>query len=331
MTPANALLEGTYNPQLVVLSVLIAIFASYTALDLAGRVTVAQERSKFGWLFGGACAMGTGIWSMHFIGMLAFSLPISVKYHVPIVLVSLMAAIGASGIALFMVSRPGMSVGALSIGGGLMGAGITFMHYTGMAAMELRASTTYDPLLVTLSIFIAIGASLVGLWIAFRLRTETTSRGLIKKALGAVVIGSAIPSMHYTGMAAASFVPLQGGLNSSPFSVDVSLLGGAVITTGTFLLLGLTLLTSFIDQRLSSQAEEISRTNELLTLEVAERARIEQALRDAHNELERRIEERTVELQESETKFRGIFQSQQFTAPRNGRKQKGPKRNRKFS
>lgn len=299
MTSATALLEGTHHPQLVFLSILIAFFASYTALDLAGRVTVAQGRSKFGWLCGGACAMGTGIWSMHFVGMLAFSLPIPMKYHVPIVIVSLMAAIGASGVALLVVSRPSMSVGRLLTGGCLMGAGITLMHYIGMAAMDFQASMAYDRLLVTLSVLIAIGASLVGLWIAFRLRSEATSQGILKKILGAVVIGSAIPTMHYTGMAAASFAPLQHTFAFSPFSVDVSLLGGSVITTGTFLLLGLTLLTSLIDRRLSSQAAEISRTNEQLTLEVQERARIEQALREAQDELERRIEARTLELSQA--------------------------------
>lgn len=296
MVPSYSLIEGSYNPQLVILSVLIAIFASYTTLDLAGRVTVTQGRSKFGWLLGGACAMGTGIWSMHFIGMLAFSLPIPVKYHVPIVILSLLAAIGAAGVALFIVSRSDMEIGALSIGGCLMGAGITIMHYTGMMAMELPASTTYDVFLVTLSIFIAIGASLVGLWIAFRLRSETTNLGLVKKAIGAVVMGSAIPSMHYTGMAAASFTPIQGTLAFSPFSVDVSLLGGSAITTGTFLLLGVTLVTSLVDRRMSSQAEEISRTNDQLTQEVEERTRIEWALREAQNELEQRIKERTLEL-----------------------------------
>src|ERR1043166_5375459 len=139
MTSSQHFLAGSYHPGLVALSVVIAIVAAYAALDLAGRVTNARGRVRFFWLSGGAVAMGTGIWSMHYIGMLAFSLPIPVLYDWPTVVLSLFAAILASAIALFVVSREKM--GALrALGGSLfMGGGIATMHYTGMAAMRLAA------------------------------------------------------------------------------------------------------------------------------------------------------------------------------------------------
>src|SRR5579862_3262364 len=105
MTGAEALLTGSYDYRLVALSVLIAVLASYTALNLAARVTAARGKVRYAWLFGGAAAMGTGIWSMHYIGMLAFKLSVPVFYDWPTVLLSLLAAVFASAIALFVVSR----------------------------------------------------------------------------------------------------------------------------------------------------------------------------------------------------------------------------------
>src|SRR2546427_58416 len=117
-------LLGSYNYALVALSVLIAMFASYAALDLAGRVTAAGGWTRAVWLLGGAGAMGTGIWSMHYIGMLAFILPIPVAYHWPTVLLSLFAAILASLVALGVVSREKMGWPRALAGSVLMGAGI---------------------------------------------------------------------------------------------------------------------------------------------------------------------------------------------------------------
>src|SRR5882672_8391160 len=163
-------LNGSYDHRLVALSVLIAVLASYAALDLAARVTAAQGRIQFAWLLGGATAMGTGIWSMHYIGMLAFSLPIPVLYDWPTVLLSLLAAVFTSAIALFVVSRQKMGVLAAAVGSVIMGAGIATMHYTGMAAMRLPAMCHYSAVVVTLSVVLAIVISLVALWLTFRLR-----------------------------------------------------------------------------------------------------------------------------------------------------------------
>src|SRR5262249_46935229 len=108
MEPVPTILTGIYDPQLVVLSVVIAVLAAAAALDLAGRVTLARDAARFWWLTGGAVAMGFGIWSMHYIGMLAFQLPVVVLYDWPTVLYSLLAAIGASWVALFVISRETM-------------------------------------------------------------------------------------------------------------------------------------------------------------------------------------------------------------------------------
>src|SRR3989441_7518530 len=248
-------LIGSYNYALVALSVLIAMFASYAALDLAGRVTAAGGWTRAVWLLGGAGAMGTGIWSMHYIGMLAFILPIPVAYHWPTVLLSLLAAILASVIALYVVSRPKMGVSRAVAGSVLMGAGIASMHYIGMAAMRLPAICQFNSFLVVLSVVFAILISLAALWITFHFRDEKTGIGREKLA-GAVVMGAAIPVMHYTGMAAASFMP-SGMPPDLSHAVGISTLGTAGIAAVTFIVLGLALLTSWVDRRFAVQTLEL--------------------------------------------------------------------------
>src|SRR3979490_2228079 len=191
---------GSYNYGLVALSVLIATFASYAALDLAGRVTATIGWTRMAWLLGGAGAMGTGIWSMHYIGMLACILPVPVAYHWPTVLLSLFAAIVASAIALYVVSRQTMNAFRALVGSVLMGAGIASMHYIGMAAMRLPAMCMFSSFLVVLSVVFAVLISLAALWITFHFRDDKAGSGW-EKTTGAVVMGAAIPVMHYTGMA----------------------------------------------------------------------------------------------------------------------------------
>ncbi|MGA9510074.1 MAG: PAS domain-containing protein, partial [Candidatus Sulfotelmatobacter sp.] len=248
-------LIGSYNYALVALSVLIAMFASYAALDLAGRVTAAGGWTRAVWLLGGAGAMGTGIWSMHYIGMLAFSLPIPVAYHWPTVLLSLLAAIFASITALYVVSREKMSAFQAVAGSILMGAGIASMHYIGMAAMRLPAICQFDSFLVVLSVVFAVLISLAAIWITFHFRHEKTGIGQEKLA-GAVVMGAAIPVMHYTGMAAASFTPSGVPVDLS-HAVSISALGTAGIAAVTFIVLGLALLTSWVDRRFAAQTLEL--------------------------------------------------------------------------
>src|SRR5438309_3105879 len=174
MTTSDQALLGSYNYGLVVLSVVIAIVAAYAALDLAGRVTSSGGRVRFLWLSGGAIAMGAGIWSMHYIGMLAFRLPIGVLYDWPTVVLSLLAAVFASVIALFVVSRDKMGPIRAFIGSIFMGGGIATMHYTGMAAMRLSAMCHWSTSLVLLSVVVAVVISFVALLLTFCFRRVTS-------------------------------------------------------------------------------------------------------------------------------------------------------------
>src|SRR5258708_7097998 len=253
-TPDQALV-GSYNFGLVVLSVVIAILAAYAALELAGRVTSAGGKVRLFWLSGGAMAMGTGIWSMHYIGMLAFRLPIPVLYDWPTVLVSLLAAICASAIALFVASRKHMGLIRASIGSIFMGGGIATMHYTGMAAMRLSAICNWSSSLVVLSVVLAIVISFVALLLTFYFRGEMSAWSWLKIS-SAVVMGAAIPVMHYTGMAAASFTPSASALGqwNQAYAVGAGSLSAAAVSVVTFMVLGLALVSSLQDKRVAGQA-----------------------------------------------------------------------------
>jgi PAS domain S-box-containing protein len=243
-------IPATYDYRLVALSVVIAICASYVALDLTGRVTANRGRARRAWLLGGAFAMGSGIWSMHYTGMLAFRLPIPVYYHVPTVMLSLLAAVLASWIALYVVSRQHVTALGVAVGSLLMGAGIATMHFTGMAAMRLGAMHHYRSGLWMLSVFLAVIISAVGLLLIFHFRNE--NRGWKIKVLSALLMGLAIPVMHYTGMAAVIFVPAMAASNLT-HSVDISALASVAILVVTFVILGFALLTSLVDRRISAQ------------------------------------------------------------------------------
>ena len=188
----------TYDPSLVVLSILVAGFASYTALDLGGRVALAQGPTHRIWLAGAALTMGAGIWSMHFVAMIAFELPMPVSYDVGLTVLSLVLAIlGTSG-SFYFISRPGgVSRPRLVLSGVFMGFAILAMHYTGMAAMRGPVELSYDPLWVALSVIVAIGAATAALWLAFG------TKALGQTLAAAIVLGFAISGMHYTGMRAA--------------------------------------------------------------------------------------------------------------------------------
>ena len=248
-------LAGSYDYRLVALSVLIATLASYAALDLGGRVTASRGRLRLIWLLGGAGAMGIGIWAMHYIGMLAYSLPVTVFYHWPTVLWSLLAAIFASAIALFVVSRSAMGPAWTGLGGLLMGIAIAAMHYIGMDAMRLPAMCHYSTGLVSLSVVLAVVISLVALWLTFHLRGQTKSIGW-RKFLSAIVMGAAIPVMHYTGMAAVTFT-IPAPAPDITNSVEISSLGIVGIGSVTLMTLALAILTSFVDRRFSAQALEL--------------------------------------------------------------------------
>ncbi|MCU1069113.1 putative bifunctional diguanylate cyclase/phosphodiesterase [Stenotrophomonas maltophilia] len=241
-------MTGSYSQSLVIISLLVAILASYTALDMAGRLATAEGRVARWWLAGGAAAMGLGIWSMHFIGMLAFDLPIPVGYDLGITLYSLAVSIGASAYALWLVSRPSLPWRRLLAGAVLMGLGIATMHYLGMAAMRMQPGIDYHPGWFAASIAVAIGAAGAALWIAFRLRAEHRHT-LLLRALASLVMGLAIVGMHYTGMAAARFAEgsICGAVGSG--GMDTRWLAVLVIVT-TVATLGIALVASLFDRQM---------------------------------------------------------------------------------
>jgi PAS domain S-box-containing protein len=247
-------LPSHYDLRLVALSVVIAVVAAYTALDLASRVTAALGRARTIWLTGGATALGVGIWSMHYVGMLAFKLPVPVHYHVPTALTSLVAAVLASAFALWVVSRPEMRLADAMRGSVVMGFGISTMHYTGMVSMQVPGTVSYRWPLVAGSVGVAIIVSFAALWRAFRLREPGIRAWSWNKLGSALLLGAAIPSMHYIAMAAVSFEVTGTATSFHTVSIPAMTLGTTAIVLSTFMILGLAITTSFLDRRYSDQA-----------------------------------------------------------------------------
>ena len=246
-------MEGSYNVYLVVTSYLVAVAASYTALELSRRVSQSSGRSATLWLTGGAFSMGIGIWTMHFIGMLAFSMPMSFNYDVGITLLSLIVGIFASAFAIYIASRSSQGYARIGLSGLLLGGGIASMHYTGMAAMEMPATITYDTPLLVLSIVIAIVAACAAIWMIFTLSHLNERRVGLLKFGAANIMGVAICGMHYTGMAAAIYTPVAGMAVVASATNNTWL---ALTVTGVALIvLGVTHLTIFFDYKLSAERE----------------------------------------------------------------------------
>ena len=298
-------MTGTYDPALVALSLLVAILASYAALSLAARVTESRDSATLGWIVGGALAMGAGIWTMHFIGMLAFSLPIAMAFELKLTAVSMAYAVVASAIALTVTSRPQLRLHYLLGGGLVMGAGICAMHYTGMAAMRMSPPIRYDTGLFLSSFAIAVGASVVALWLAFNLRSRTEGT-VIKRLAASAIMGVAIAGMHYTGMSAAQFSPgamcLAGG---GPFALQGDSL--AFVIAGVVVgLLVLALIASTVDARLSQRRAvmiaRLEKSNEDLQHQVEAREQAQAALSQSLAEQQRLAEilqTRSAELERS--------------------------------
>ena len=248
----------SYNTFLVVLSVVVAMLASYAALDLAGRVRSESGATRLGWLAGGATVMGLGIWSMHFVGMLAFHLPVPIGYDVPLMLLSMVVAIAASLIALMVIGRP---LATLVSGGITMGGGIAGMHYIGMASMRVEASRSYSASIVVVSVLIAMFASLAALWLLVRFRSDVTLKGAVLKALSAVVMGFAIAGMHYTGMAAARFAPGGAFASSGDYMLASGRFGEAVVACA-ILIIGIAIVGAVVDRNIQARAAFTRRLGE---------------------------------------------------------------------
>ncbi|MCL2430745.1 MAG: PAS domain S-box protein, partial [Alphaproteobacteria bacterium] len=251
-------MAGTYNPYLVLLSISLACLASYTALDLAGRIRGSRRWTRLVWLATAAIAMGGGIWSMHFVGMLAFVMPMRVTYDLDLTILSLLVPIAVTGFGFFMIGIRRVREFEFILSGIIMGIGIVAMHYTGMAAMRMPADISYDAVLVALSIAIAIGASVSALWLAFRTAISW------QRPLSAMVMGAAISGMHYTGMAAATFVadPALGGAHERPGLAQTDL--ALAIAALTFVILLLALVASAVDRKLMQRSHEVREKNQQL-------------------------------------------------------------------
>ncbi|GAB7125603.1 bifunctional diguanylate cyclase/phosphodiesterase [Silvimonas sp. JCM 19000] len=259
-------LPVSWSPPLVVVSVLIAWFASYVALDLARRIGNAAASSARWWWLGGSLALGTGIWSMHFIGMAAFSLQIPLGFDYLITLASYAAAVAVSGIALYLSARPHIDRLHFVGGGACMAAGICSMHYIGMHALQMDPAIVWDWLWVAASILIAFVASLAALRIFVWMRSLPRRRLVLWQTLAALVMGLAIAGMHYAGMAAAHF-PLNSICRAA---ADISASGISLTVAGaTLALLAATLLTSVLDTRRQLEttrlAASLQEANQALT------------------------------------------------------------------
>ena len=238
-------LAGTHDVVLVILSVLIAIVASYTALDLAGRVRVTRGAAELGWLATAAVAMGGGIWSMHFVAMLAFSMPgMEVGYEPGLTITSLVVAIAATGTGfLIMAKAKRASLGLLVASGLVTGLGIAGMHYVGMAAMRMRADLEYDRVWVAISVFIAVGAATTALFLSNR------NNRLVERLVAAVVMGVAIAGMHYAAMRGSVF-RTEPGMDMVRGTVSLGQAKLAIGVAGsTFLILFLALIAAMFDRR----------------------------------------------------------------------------------
>lgn len=197
------LLQETYNHWVVILSLIIAVFASYSALNLASKISGSQGLTQKWWLIAGSCVMGCGVWAMHFVGMLAFHLNVHIHYDLSVTLLSMLCSIVASFIAFQILLSKRIDWRKFGVSGFIMGSGIVAMHYTGMAAMRLPATVAYDRGYWLLSAAIALAASYVALFLFIKFRGNVSVSWW--KWASALLMGIAICGMHFTGMRAADF------------------------------------------------------------------------------------------------------------------------------
>ncbi|MBD2260056.1 MHYT domain-containing protein [Pseudanabaena sp. FACHB-2040] len=280
-----------YDLRLVALSFLLSVLAAYAALDFAGQVATAKGRSRTFWLAGGAIAFSTGVWSMHFIGMLAFELPVPVQYDLVMVVLSALPPVLAAGLALCLVSRPVLGLRHVVLGSVLMGLSIAAMHYLGMAAMRLPLMARYNLSTVAASVVIAIAVSFVALWITFCLRQASTLIGSLQKVSSALLIGLAVSSMHYTGMTAVHFGPAPLPAAIFP-SLDIDMMAlpslmamdlgflDNLISAVAGIVIGIALLIS-LEAKVLHQATLLAQ----LQQEVAHRQRVEDGVKKTLREL----------------------------------------------
>jgi signal transduction histidine kinase len=277
MTPGE-LMVGYYDYGFVTLSVLVGVMGGYCTIELAERVTRSRSRTRLYWWIGGSIAMAIGTWSMHYVAMLAFCLPIPVQYDWPTAFLSYLASLFATLLGLFVVSRRKMdSVRALcaSI---FMGGGIVALHYLAMDSMRLKAMCHYSPPLVSLSVIVAIGFSLLSLWLMFLFR-ETSVGHIGGKFGSALLLGAAISAMHYTGMAATSFT-VSDVLPNLSHAVPVPALGVLGLGAANVMILAVMLLTSGADRLQERNLLLRSFSQKLVQAQEVERRHLARELHD---------------------------------------------------
>jgi diguanylate cyclase (GGDEF)-like protein/PAS domain S-box-containing protein len=239
----SVLYAGNYDPVLVTLSVAIAVFASFAALLVSEQVAAAGRLSaKRWWTLAGGLCLGTGIWAMHFVGMLAFSLPCSTSYDPLLTLLSTIPGILASVLAIHIISRHDVLTHVRLVTGGLLiGAGIGAMHYSGMAALRLNGLIRYDIKLFLLSIVVAVLLAMLALWIRLGAKSCGTSRCTW---LSALVMGLAVSGMHYTAMTAAYFIR-AGDPSANTQGISPSFLA-AIVLSVTSLMVVVTIVATLV-------------------------------------------------------------------------------------
>ncbi|MFC6331893.1 EAL domain-containing protein [Paenibacillus septentrionalis] len=245
-------MHGSYDWALVAFSYIVAVLSSYTVLEFTG-LNIRAGKRRWNWLLCGAAALGMGVWSMHFVGMLAFSLPVPILYDLNKVIISVVAVIAASFAALYIIARERLSHWQLLGSAMLLAIGISAMHYIGMEAIELQI--TYKPVYVILSIVIALLASYAALWLTIYFREENGRGHNWKKLLSGLVMGTAVAGMHYTGMVAAEF-QMDSELLLKEGDLDPKQLA-YLIAVGTLLTLGVSLVINYYSRRFMRQEKVI--------------------------------------------------------------------------
>ncbi len=256
-------MDYTYDSRLVVLSCLVAIFASYAAFQLVVRVRAAPTRFiRLAWLATGTVAMGGGIWSMHFIGMLAVTMPVEVRYDAVLTVLSVVFSVAGSATAFHLVSQGVRTAVRLAAGGVLLGGGIGAMHYTGMAAMQMDDGIRYDPLLFAVSVLVAVSLATLALRLLFLAVESGKTRSRVVVPLSGCVMGLAIAAMHYTAMAATYFVP-RGVRIETGLALDTALMAGT-IAVAAVIIIGLAMVAALVDHRLEMKDREVEQSAEFL-------------------------------------------------------------------
>ncbi len=198
------------NSSLVFVSVAVAVIASFVALDLAQRSSESEDWSRRLWIGAAGVTMGLGIWSMHYIGMLALEMDMTVSYDDTLVVLSLIAAVAGSLVALAVVSRPQTTTRGVVSAAAFMGFAIAAMHYLGMASMQMDATIHWNVPLVVLSLAVGFGASLFALWLIVRIRSTAVEFGFARRLLASLLLGLGVAGLHYIAMASATFRATSG-------------------------------------------------------------------------------------------------------------------------